>query len=242
LNVHEPAADRPLVLIVEDERPIRRFLRAALEGKEYRVVEAESCAEARARAASEPPDLVILDLGLPDVDGLGFLDWLREWTPAPVLVLSARGREDDKVTALDRGADDYLTKPFGIGELLARLRVALRNRARQSSTTGEEPVFAVGDLRVDLAARRVFRGGEAVRLTPIEFRLLAALIRHAGKVLTHRQLLREVWGPQHSDDARYVRVFVASLRRKIEPDPSRPRTLLTEQGVGYRLIDDGSDR
>lgn len=226
---------RPLVLLVEDERPIRRFVAAALEHKSYRVVEAASAAEARARAATEPPELVILDLGLPDADGLEVIEWLREWSAAPIIVLSARGREDEKVMALDRGADDYITKPFGIGELLARLRVALRNRQRLGA--GDEAVFRVGELTVDLAARRVLVGDGVVHVTPIEFRLLTALARHAGKVLTHRQLLEAVWGPRHSGDARYVRVFVATLRRKIERTPSRPRYLLTEQGVGYRLAD-----
>ena len=229
-------ADRPVVLIVEDETPIRRFLRSSLESHGNRVVEAASAEEARARASTEPPDLVILDLGLPDADGLEVIDWLREWSHAPILVLSARGRERDKVTALDRGADDYLTKPFAVGELLARIRVAWRHLSR--SQVGEESSFAVGDLRVDLAARRVFFAGGVVALTPIEYRLLVTLVRHAGKVLTHRFILREVWGPDHSDDPRYVRVFVASLRRKIEPEPSRPRYLLTEQGVGYRLVDE----
>jgi len=229
-------ADRPVVLIVEDETPIRRFLRSSLESHGNRVVEAASAEEARARASTEPPDLVILDLGLPDSDGLEVIDWLREWSHAPILVLSARGRERDKVTALDRGADDYLTKPFAVGELLARIRVAWRHLSR--SQVGEESSFAVGDLRVDLAARRVFFAGGVVALTPIEYRLLVTLVRHAGKVLTHRFILREVWGPDHSDDPRYVRVFVASLRRKIEPEPSRPRYLLTEQGVGYRLVDE----
>jgi two-component system KDP operon response regulator KdpE len=224
-----------LVLVVEDERPIRRFVVAALEVKGYRVAEAASLAEARARAASEPPDLVVLDLGLPDGDGLELVDWLREWSSAPVIVLSARGREEEKVAALDRGADDYLTKPFGIGELLARLRVAARNRARLASSPAEPAVFRVGDLSLDLAAHRVALGETPVHVTRLEFKLLAALARHAGKVLTHKQILEAVWGPRHGGDARYVRVFVATLRRKLEAEPSRPRYLLTEQGVGYRL-------
>lgn len=230
---------RPLVLFIEDERPIRRFVSTALEHSAYRVVEAASAAEARARAATEPPELVVLDLGLPDADGLEVIDWLREWSTAPIIVLSARGREDDKVRALDRGADDYVTKPFSVGELLARLRVALRNRQRQGAGAmpGEESVFRVGELTLDLAAHRVLVGEEVVHITPIEFRLLTALARHAGKVLTHKQLLEAVWGPRHSGDARYVRVFVATLRRKIERTPSRPRYLMTEQGVGYRLAD-----
>jgi two-component system KDP operon response regulator KdpE len=171
------------------------------------------------------------------MDGFEILDWLREWSGVPIIILSARGQEKDKVTALDRGADDYLTKPFGVGELLARVRVAFRNRARRAAPC-EEPVFQVGDLRVDLATRRVFAVEMPVRLTPIEYRLLATLVRHAGRVLTHGFLLREVWGPNHSDDPRYIRVFVANLRRKIEFDPSRPQYILTEQGVGYRLVDE----
>ncbi len=229
--------DRPLVLVVEDERPIRSFLRASLHDQAYRVCEVETGAAALARAAEAPPDLVILDLGLPDLDGLEVLDRLREWSHAPVIVLSARGRERDKIAALDRGADDYLTKPFGVGELLARLRVALRNRAR-AAAGGEAPRFVVGDLELDLAARRVSLAGQPVHLTPIEYRLLTTLARHAGKVLTHSMLLREVWGPGQADDPRYVRVFVANLRRKLEADPARPRYILTEQGVGYRLVDE----
>ncbi|MCC7396429.1 MAG: response regulator [Planctomycetes bacterium] len=228
--------DEALVLVVDDELPIRRFLRTSLLGNGYRVVEAASAAEARARASTEPPDLVVLDLGLPDGDGLDVIDWLRGWSQAPILVLSARGQERDKVNALDRGADDYLTKPFGVGELLARLRVALRNRAR-SAAADETTTFRIGELEVDLVHRRVVLAGVAVALTPIEYRLLVLFVRHAGKVLTHGAILREVWGPDHSDDARYVRVFVASLRRKIEPEPARPRYLLTEQGVGYRLLE-----
>lgn len=229
--------DRPLILVIEDEAPIRRFLRVSLQSRAYRVVEAETAAAGKSRASSEPPDLMILDLGLPDGDGHEIIEWFRDWSQAPIIILSARGQERDKVTALDRGADDYLTKPFGVGELLARIRVAFRNRARRQD--GEnQPVFEIGDLRVDLANRRVSRGDQAVQLTPIEYRLLVTLARHAGKVLTHRFILREVWGPNHSNDPRYVRVFMANLRRKIEPDSARPRYLLTEQGVGYRLVDE----
>lgn len=230
-------AERPLVLVIEDEDPIRRFLRTTLLSSDYRVAEAVSAAEGRARASSEPPDLMILDLGLPDEDGLGVIEWFRDWSQAPIIVLSARGLEREKVTALDRGADDYLTKPFGVGELLARLRVAIRNRAIRDAAE-DEPSFEVGELRVDLARRQVLVAGEAVQLTPIEYRLLVVLARNRGKVLTHRSILSEVWGPDHSDDPRYVRVFVANLRRKIERDPSRPRYLLTEQGVGYRIVDE----
>jgi two-component system KDP operon response regulator KdpE len=232
----EPVEPRPLVLVVEDERPIRRFVVAALEARGFRTAEASSLDEARTRAATAPPDLVVLDLALPDGDGLTLVDWLREWSTAPIIVLSARDREEDKVLALDRGADDYLTKPFGVGELLARLRVALRNRARLSAGP-DDSVFRVGDLSIDVAARRVALGEAPVHVTRLEFKLLATLARHAGKVLTHKQILEAVWGPRHGGDARYVRVFVATLRRKLEREPSRPRYLLTEQGVGYRLAD-----
>ncbi len=227
----------PLILVVEDEAPISRFLRTSLQSNDYRVTEAATAAEARSRATTEPPDMMVLDLGLPDGDGLQVIEWFRDWSHAPVVVLSARGLERDKVAALDLGADDYLTKPFGVGELLARIRVAFRNRARQAAVA-DEPTFELGDLKVDLANRRVFRAGAPIALTRIEYRLLATLIRHAGKVLTHRFILHEVWGPSHSDDPRYVRVFVANLRSKIEADSSRPRYLLTEQGVGYRLVDE----
>jgi two-component system KDP operon response regulator KdpE len=229
-------APTPLVLVVEDEAPMQVFLRATLTAHGYRVAEAMSGEQGLAWAASRPPDVVLLDLGLPDCEGFDVIRRLRAFCAAPILVLSARGGEHDKVQALDAGADDYLTKPFGVGELLARIRVALRHRSRLEAGDHEQ-TFTAGDLQVDLVHRRVSRSGCPVQLTPIEYRLLVALVRHAGKVLTHRFILREVWGPNHSDDARYVRVFVASLRRKIETDASRPRYLLTEQGVGYRLVD-----
>ncbi len=222
-----------LVLVVEDEAPVRRFLRAALEGHGYRLVEAASLREAEHLAPSHNPDLFLLDLGLPDGDGIELARRLREWTRAPIIVLSARGREEDKVGALDAGADDYLTKPFGVNELLARLRVALRH-AR--AAPGGEPVFEAGPLRVDLARREVAVAGREIRLTPTEFRLLALLARHAGKVLTHRQILREVWGPA-ATEVHWVRVHMAELRKKVEAEPARPRLLLTEPGVGYRLRD-----
>jgi two-component system, OmpR family, KDP operon response regulator KdpE len=183
-------------------------------------------------ARQQPPDLVILDLGLPDIDGQEVLRSLREWLTAPIVVLSARGLESQKVKALDHGADDYVTKPFGVAELLARLRTALRHAAGSGDGS---PVFTVGELQVDLAARRVVVGGEEVHLTPLEFKLLATLIKHGGKVLTHRYLLQEVWGPGHAEETHYLRVFMASLRRKLEADPARPRYLLTEPAVGYRL-------
>jgi two-component system KDP operon response regulator KdpE len=228
--------DAPLVLIIEDEKPIRRFLRASLLGEGYRVVEAETGQQGLTMALTQPPDVVILDLGLPDMDGIRIIEELRAWSQVPIIILSARDQEKDKVTALDRGADDYLSKPFGVGELLARIRVALRHQARVSDQYGcAASRFSVGDLRVDLAARQVVVRDQEVHLTPIEYRLLSAFVQHAGKVLTHRFLLKEVWGPGHVEETHYLRVFTASLRRKLEADPTRPRYLLTEQGVGYRL-------
>jgi two-component system KDP operon response regulator KdpE len=224
----------PMVLIVEDEPQMRRFLRPALESQGYRVLEATTAAEGLVNASSYNPDLVLLDLGLPDADGVDVTRRLREWCGAPILVISARGQEADKIAALDAGADDYLTKPFGTGELLARLRVAQRHAARLSPT-GPEPVFEVGELKVDLGRRQVLRGKDEIHLTPIQYKLLAALVQHAGKVLTHRQLLKEVWGPGAVNATHYLRVYMAELRRKIEKDPARPELLVTELGVGYRL-------
>jgi two-component system KDP operon response regulator KdpE len=226
----------PLVLLIEDEPPMRRFLRTALGANDYRLVEAETAKEGLAQAAARNPDVILLDLGLPDRDGLEVARELREWSATPIIVLSARGREEDKVKALDLGADDYLTKPFGVDELLARIRVALRHAAMPPGTA-PEPVFEAGALRVDLTARRVWRGGEEIHLTPTEYKLLTTLVRHAGKVLTHRQLLKEVWGANYANQSHYVRVYMAQLRQKIEADPARPRLLLTEPGVGYRLRD-----
>lgn len=232
----------PVVLLIEDEPQMRRFLRAALGGYDYRLVEAPTAREGLAQAAGRNPDVILLDLGLPDADGIDLTRRLREWSTTPIVVISARGREQDKIAALDAGADDYLTKPFGVGELLARLRVALRHAARTGDATADA-VFAVGDLRVDLAARRVFMAKAEIHLTPTEYKLLTTLVRHAGKVLTHGQLLREVWGPNAVAHTHYVRVYMAQLRHKLEPDPNRPRYLLTEPGVGYRLRvdDDESD-
>ena len=224
----------PTLLIVEDEAAIRRFLRASLPDAGYRLIEAETGAQGLRLAVNQPPDLVILDLGLPDMDGLEVIRRLREWTSLPILVLSARDQEQQKVAALDAGADDYLTKPFGVGELLARLRVALRHAQRVGSGR-DDPVFAVGDLRIDLAARHVFVRETEVHLTPLEYKLLTTMAQHAGKVLTHRFLLKEVWGPHDVHETHYLRVFMAGLRRKIEVDSTQPRYLLTEQGVGYRL-------
>jgi two-component system KDP operon response regulator KdpE len=222
----------PLVLVIEDETPIRRFLRASLIEEGYRVEEGTSGEEGVKKAMAQPPDLVILDLGLPGLDGQDVLRRLREWLTAPVIVLSARDQERQKVEALDAGADDYLTKPFGMGELLARMRTALRHAQPR---TAEGAVLQVGDLRIDLAARVVTLAGETVHLTPLEYKLLVLLMRNAGKVLTHRQLLRDVWGPHDIHENHYLRVFVATLRRKVEPDPTQPRYILTEQGVGYRF-------
>jgi two-component system, OmpR family, KDP operon response regulator KdpE len=223
----------PLVLVVEDEAQLRRFLRAALSSRGYRMVEATTVQEGARLATSHNPDVYLLDLGLPDGDGVDLARSLREWTKAPIIVLSARGREEDKVNALDAGADDYLTKPFGVNELMARLRVALRHA---QAGAAEPSVLESGPLRIDLARREVTVGGREVRLTPTEYRLLTLLGRHAGKVLTHRQILREVWGP-NATEAHYVRVQMAELRKKIEADPARPRLLVTEPGVGYRLRD-----
>jgi two-component system KDP operon response regulator KdpE len=224
----------PVVVLVEDELQIRRFLRAALVGQGFRLFEATSGADGLVEVASRQPDVVIVDLGLPDMDGLEVIRRLREWTTVPVIVLSARGQERDKVTALDTGADDYISKPFGADELLARIRVALRHTAG-ASHEGADATFRVGDLQVDQLRRHVTVRGSEVRLTPIEYKLLTTLVRHAGKVVTHQQLLREVWGPDHEDQAHYVRVYMAHLRHKLETEPARPRYLLTEPGVGYRL-------
>ena len=219
------------ILVIDDERPIRRFLRTALAAHHYEVVEAESGQEGLSLAAAERPDLIILDVGLPDLDGIEVTRRLREWTQTPVIILSVRDQESDKIAALDAGADDYLTKPFGVGELTARLRVALRHAA----PVEEEPVFEVDGLKVDLARRVVTLNGSEVSLTPTEYDLLKLLIQHAGKVMTHRQLLRQVWGVAYEDQAHLLRVNISNLRGKIEADPAQPRIILTEPGVGYRL-------
>jgi two-component system KDP operon response regulator KdpE len=224
----------PLILVIEDELPIRRFLRATLTNHAYQLIEAATGHDGLAQAASRQPDLIVLDLGLPDIDGLDVTQQLREWSQTPIIVLSARGQERDKVAALDAGADDYLTKPFGVEELLARIRVALRHLTRAAQGRGE-PLFEVGDLRVDLARRHVLVAGREVHLTPIEYKMLATLIQHAGKVLTHQQLLKAVWGPGYATETPYLRVYIGQLRHKLEADPARPRYLLTEPGVGYRL-------
>jgi len=229
-------AKKPIVVLIEDEPEIRRFLRASLTSHGYRLFEAVTGAEGLQEAQSRQPDIVVLDLGLPDIDGLEVIRRLREWSSIPIIVISARGLERDKVTALDAGADDYLTKPFGVEELLARLRVALRHR--QAGRSGAPTVFVGGGLQVDLAGHLVRLDGQEVRLTPIEFKLLAVLVRHAGKVVTHRQLLVEVWGPGASSNTHYLRVQMHGLRHKLEAVPARPRLLLTEPGVGYRLRDE----
>ena len=228
------AAPLPLVLVVEDEPQMRHFLRAALESHGYRPVEAATAREGIAQASGRTPDVILLDLGLPDGDGLDVTRRIREWSGTPIIVLSARGREQDKVQALDAGADDYLTKPFGVDELLARLRVALRHTARPQDGA-PQPVFAVGDLRVDLERRQVRIADEEIHLTPTQYKLLAALVRHAGRVRTHRQLLKDVWGPNAVEQTPYLRVYMTQLRHKLERDPARPRYLTTEIGVGYRL-------
>ncbi len=247
-------AHRPLVLVIEDEEPIRRFLRATLEANHYRVKEAGSAREGTLQAVTAYPDVILLDLGLPDGDGLAVTRVIRKESRTPIVVLSARGQESDKVAALDAGADDYLTKPFGVGELLARLRVALRHassggRGGSGSAQPSPYVCAIDGrtLRVDLAARLVHvsdtkAGSDAaqrreVRLTPMEFKLMAFLVQHAGKVLTHQMILKEVWGPQHIGDVQYLRVYAGELRKKLEIDPAQPRFLITEPGVGYRLMD-----
>ncbi|HET6331684.1 MAG TPA: response regulator [Polyangiales bacterium] len=227
--------DGATVLVVEDEPQMRKFIRASLSSHGYKIIEAERASEALMLATSHNPELILLDLGLPDGDGISLTKQMREWSRVPIIVISARGREDDKVAALDAGADDYLTKPFGVNELLARMRVAQRH-ANTADTTPAQ-VFEFGELRIDLTRREVTRANEPLHLTPIEYKLLVLLARHAGKVLTHRQILKEVWGPTHASHTHYVRVQMAELRKKVEVDPSRPRLLVTEPGVGYRLRD-----
>jgi two-component system KDP operon response regulator KdpE len=233
----EPSPHAALVLVVDDEPPIRRFLRAALDGAGYRLAEAATGEEALREAAMRSPDIVLLDLGLPDLDGVELTRRLREWSTVPIVVLSARGQEGDKIAALDAGADDYVTKPFAIGELLARMRVALRHQARVAQGQ-EESVVSVGPLRLDLVRRTVTLDGNEIRLTPTEYRLLTTLAKHRGRVLTHDHLLRQVWGPSYAREHHYLRVFMAQLRHKLEADPSRPKLLLTEPGVGYRMRED----
>ncbi|CAE1143566.1 KDP operon transcriptional regulatory protein KdpE [Serratia rubidaea] len=221
------------ILIVEDEKEIRRFVRSALETEGLRVFESDTLQRGLIEAGTRKPDLIILDLGLPDGDGLSFIRDLRQWSSIPIIVLSARLAEEDKISALDAGADDYLSKPFGIGELLARVRVALR---RHAGSQQESPQVSFADVSVDLLNRQVTRGGEELHLTPIEFRLLAELLANAGKVLTQRQLLSHVWGPNYVEHSHYLRIYMGHLRQKLEADPARPKHLLTETGVGYRFM------
>ena len=231
------ALNSPLVLLVEDEVEMRRALRPSLRAHGYQLVEAGTAREALAHAAGRNPDVILLDLGLPDGDGLTVVRELRRLTQAPIIVISARGQERDKVAALDLGANDYLTKPFGVVELQARIRVALRPLS-SVTTSAPEPVFTAAGVRVDLEHRRVFREGKEVHLTPTEYRLLTSLIRNRGKVLTHRQLLEMVWGPNCAEQTHYLRVYMGQLRHKLEADPARPRLLITEPAVGYRLRDE----
>jgi len=224
----------PKILLIEDDPQMRKLLRVTLPANGYDLVEAERGEEGVLMTASHNPDVIILDMGLPDIDGLDVVRRVREWSAVPILVLTARGRDQDKVLTLDAGADDYLTKPFSTQELLARLRVALRHAA-QSGDQAAETVLSFGDIRIDLTLRRVFKDNAEVHLTPIEYKLLTTLARHADRVMTHRQLLKEAWGSSYVDQTQYLRVFMASLRRKLESDPARPRFLTTEPGVGYRL-------
>jgi two-component system, OmpR family, KDP operon response regulator KdpE len=229
----------PTVVIIEDEPQIRRFVRSALEAEGWQVHEADTAKKGLTEAGTRKPDLLVLDLGLPDGDGLDVIRDVRGWSGVPIIVLSARGDETDKIAALDAGADDYLTKPFGIGELLARVRANLR-RPRHAAGDGtaleDDPVFKFGDVAVDRTARIARRAGQEVHLTPIEYRLLSVLMANPGRVLTHRQLLREVWGPSHVDQSHYLRIYMGHLRQKLEVDPTQPQHLLTETAVGYRLV------
>jgi two-component system KDP operon response regulator KdpE len=229
-------SDTARVLVVDDEPQILRFLRASLGASGFEVIEAETGAAALKRAAADAPEIVVLDLGLPDMDGKDVIRSLREWSEIPIIVLSARAREAEKIEALDLGADDYVNKPFGIGELLARLRAALRHRLRQHGAT---PVVKAGDLKIDIARRKVTRGDADIRLTPKEFDLLRLLAQNAGKVVTHRQLLQAVWGPAHLEDTAYLRVFIGQVRRKIDADSGAASLIENAAGVGYRLRDDG---
>ncbi len=225
--------DVPNILLIEDEPQIRRFVRTALQAEGFQVFEAELGQRGLIDAATRAPDLMIVDLGLPDMDGLQVIQDLRTWSAMPIIVLSARSDEQDKIEALDAGADDYLTKPFSVGELLARVRAHLRRRETGNTASS---VFSFGNVVVDLAKRTVERNGDAVHLTSTEYRLLTVLIRHAGRILTHGQLLRDVWGPNHSEHSHYVRIYMANLRQKLEKDPTQPEHLLTEIGMGYRLM------
>lgn len=226
---------KPRVLVVDDEPAILRFLRPALEANGFEVIAVATAAEAMKRIAGERPEIVVLDLGLPDGDGKDVIRQVRQWSDVPIVVLSAREREAEKIEALDLGADDFVNKPFGVGELMARLRAALRHRAQRQ---GETPVLSVGDVEIDTVGHRVSRAGSEIKLTRKEFELLASLGRHAGKVMTHRQLLSAVWGPAHVDDTQYLRVYIGQLRQKLEADPDDPKIILTELGIGYRIAEE----
>jgi two-component system KDP operon response regulator KdpE len=223
-----------LILLVEDDLQTRKFLKSSLSNRGWDIAEAETGKAGLTAAKTQTPDLFVLDLGLPDIDGLSVIRGLRQFTDKPILILSARDQESDKIKALDAGADDYLTKPFSVGELDARIRALLRRVSREIS---KPPVFQVVDLTVDLSQRKVFKAGQEIHLTPTEFQLLAILARHAGLVVTQRHLLKEVWGPEHVQDSHYLRIYMGQLRHKLEADPARPRFLLTEVGVGYRLLE-----
>jgi two-component system KDP operon response regulator KdpE len=225
------------ILLIEDERQMRRFLRVTLQSESYNVIEAETAVDGLSQTAMRNPDIVLLDLGLPDMDGLDVIKKLREWSAVPVIIISAREQEGDKIKALDGGADDYLTKPFSVGELLARIRVALRHAAPKNKDL-RESVYVADDLKIDFLKRQVHIGTREVHLTPIEYRLLTVLVRNAGRVMTHRQVLKEVWGPSYIEQTHYLRVFMNQLRRKIEADSTRPRFLLNEPGIGYRFKTD----
>lgn len=222
----------PVIIIIEDDPPIRRFLRTGLTAHQFTVFEADSGQRGIIEAGMRKPDLVILDLGLPDMDGVAVIQAIRQWSKLPIIVLSARSAEQHKIEALDAGADDYLSKPFGLGELLARIRVALRHT---QVTVEQNDIFTVEQLKVDLAKRQVYLNGEEVRLTPIQYRLLSVLVKNAGKVLTQSYLLKEVWGPSYADNSHYLRIYMSQLRQKLEVDSTQPKYLLTESGVGYRL-------
>jgi two-component system KDP operon response regulator KdpE len=228
------SGDKGLILLIEDEPQMQRLLRIVLQGHGYRLIESATGKEGLMQAATRAPDVILLDLGLPDIDGLEVTQRVREWSEIPIIVISAREQEQDKIKALDAGADDYLTKPFGAGELLARIRVAIRHRAIREAGQ-QELVFILDNLRVDLARRQVFLNEKEVHLTPIEYKLLTMLIKNAGKVITHSQLLKEVWGPSYLKETQYLRVYMTQLRRKLEADPARPRFLINEPGIGYRL-------
>jgi two-component system, OmpR family, KDP operon response regulator KdpE len=232
--------DKGTILVIEDEPQMQRFLRIVLQGQGYGFIEAQTGQEGLIQAATRSPDIILLDLGLPDIDGLEVTKRLREWSNTPIIILSAREQEQDKIKALDAGADDYLTKPFGVGELLARIRVSMRHEVmRQAGQT--EPIFILDNLRVDMLRRQVFLNEQEIHLTPIEYKLLVILIKQAGKVITHSQLLKEVWGPSYTKETQYLRVYMTQLRHKLEVDPARPRFLMNEPGIGYRFKMDQND-